>query len=97
MSIQERKQQIREEQSQREHIFFCNLAAALADGKLTPEHACSMIEVLRGHNIFADTMDKSEKQTGFNEIAAMYADYKITKEEACEVFVEWIDEWKNRA
>ena len=29
--------------------------------------------------------------------SAMYADYKITKEEACEVFVEWIDEWKNRA
>lgn len=101
MNTQERQQQIREEQSQKEQKFFCELAAALADGKITPEQACSMIEKTRDLRIFADDILEPEnlereKQKGFNEIAGVFADYKITKEEACEVFNEWIDEWKNR-
>ena len=94
-----RQEQIRKEQSQREHRFFCNLAAALADGKLTPEHACSMIEGARDAKIFPDDILEpenlsQEKQKGFNEIAGVFADWKITTEEACELFVEWIEEWK---
>ena len=101
MNKQERQQQIREEQSQKEQKFFCDLAAALADGKITPEQACSMIEKTRDIKIFADDIlepknREEEKQKGFNEIAGVYGDYKISKEEACEVFVEWIGEWKHR-
>jgi hypothetical protein len=40
---------------------------------------------------------EQEKQKGFNEIAAVYSDWKISTEEACECFVEWFEEWKNRA
>lgn len=91
------------EQQQYQHKkeqFFCNLAAALADGKLPPKNACSMIEELRDIKIFADDIlepktREEEQQKGFNEIAAVYADYQITKEEACEFFNEWIDEWKH--
>jgi hypothetical protein len=85
----------KQEQHQKEQKF-CVLAAALADGKLTPEHACSMIEKLRDAGIFADDIldPEQEKQKGFNEIAGVFADWKITTEEACEVFVEWIEEWK---
>ena len=89
-----------EERHQKEQKFFCDIAAALAKGILTPEHACSMIEVLRDSKIFADDIlepenPEQEKQKGFNEIVGVYADYQISKEEACEVFVEWIEEWKN--
>ena len=95
------QQQQQEQQHQKEQKFFCDLAAALADEKLTPEKACSMIEKLRDIKIFADDIlepknREEEKQKGFNEIAGVYADYKISKEEACEVFVEWIGEWKHR-
>jgi len=88
----------RQEQEQQ---LFKDTAKLLADGKLTPEHACSMIEKLRDAKIFADDILEpenleQEQQKGFNEIAGVYADYKITKEEACEVFVEWIDEWKSQ-
>ena len=90
-----------QEQENKQQKFFRDLAAALADGKLTPEQACSMIEKLRDLRIFADDILEpenleQEKQKGFNEIAGVFADYKITTEEACEVFVEWIDEWKTR-
>jgi hypothetical protein len=92
--------QQQQQQHQKEQKFFCDLAAALADGKLTPEKACSMIGELRDIKIFADDIlepknREEEKQKGFNEIAGVYADYKITTEEACEVFVEWIEEWKH--
>jgi hypothetical protein len=97
-----RQEQIRKEQSQREHRFFCNLAATLAVGNVTPEQACSMIEKLRDQNIFAQDILKpetkaEEQQKGFNEIAGMFADWKITTEEACELFVEWIEELKTKA
>jgi hypothetical protein len=86
----------KQEQHQKDQKFFCDLAAALADGKLTPEHACSMIEKLRDIGILADDIldPEQEKQKGFNEIAGVFADWKITTEEACEVFVEWFEEWK---
>jgi leucyl aminopeptidase len=88
-----------EEREQKEQEFFCNVAAALANGILTPEHVCSMIEVLRDSKIFPDDIldpedQAQEQQKGFNEIAGVYADWKITKEEACECFVEWNDDWK---
>ena len=91
----------RGEQHQKEQKLFCDLAAALAAEKLTPEHACSMIETLRDVGIIADDIlepenQSQEQQKGFNEIAAAVSDWKITKEEACEVFVEWIDEWKEK-
>ena len=102
MNTQERQRQIREEQSQKEQKFFCDLAAALADGKITPEQACSMIEAARDAKIFADDIfepenPEQEKQKGFNEIAGVFADYQVTTKEACELFVEWIDEWKKDA
>jgi hypothetical protein len=92
----------KQEQEDKQQKFFCDLAAALADGKLTPEQACSMIEKMRDLRIFAcDILEpeniEQEKQKGFNEIAGVFADYKITTEEACEVFNEWIDEWKKDA
>lgn len=91
MNTQERQQQIREEQSQRDHKLFCVLAAALADGKLTLQHACSMIESVRDAKIFVlePKNQAEEQQNGFNEIAGIFADYKISKVEACELFVEW--------
>jgi len=99
MNTQERQRQIRKEQSQKEQKFFCDIAAALTDGKITPEQACSMIEAARDANIFADDIlepenQEQEKQKGFNEIAGVYSDYQILKKEACELFVEWIAEWK---
>lgn len=88
-----------EERQQKEQKFFCDVAAALANGILTPEHVCSMIEVLRDSKIFPDDIldpedQAQEQQKGFNEIAGVYADWQITKEEACKFFVEWNDEWK---
>jgi len=90
------------ERQQKEQKFFCDVAAALANGTLTPEHVCSMIEVLRDSKIFPDDIldpkdQAEEKQKGFNEIAGTYADWQITKEEACEFFVEWTNEWKSEA
>lgn len=86
---------------QREQQFFKETAEILADGKITPEQACSFIEKLRDAGIIADDiLDpenlEQEKQKGFNEIAGILADWKITTEEACEVFVEWIEEWKSK-
>jgi hypothetical protein len=90
MSIQQQEQQL-----------FIQAAALLADDKITPKQACLFIEVLRDQGILADILEpenlEQEKQKGFNEIAAVYSDWKISTEEACECFVEWIDEWKNRA
>jgi hypothetical protein len=88
-----------EQRHQKEQKFFCDIAAALANGILTPEHLCSMIEVLRDSKILPDDIldpedQAQEQQKGFNEIAGVFADWKITKEEACELFVEWTDEWK---
>jgi len=82
------------EQQQMEQKFFCDLAAALMDGKLTPKQACFMVEKLRDAEIFPeDILDplnpEEEQQKGFNEIAGMFADWKITTEEACELFEEW--------
>ena len=70
---------------------FNEIAEQLADEKITPEQACSMIEELRDAGIIADAMDaQNGQQKGFNEIAAVLADWKITTEEACELFTEWM-------
>ncbi len=87
---------------QQEQQLFNRTAELLADDKITPKQACSFIETLRDAGILSDDILEpenleQEKQKGFNEIAAVFADWKITTEEACELFVEWIDEWKNRA
>jgi hypothetical protein len=84
---------------QEQQKYFNEIAEQLADEKIRPEQACSLIVELRDAGIIADDiLDpenlEQEKQKGFNKIAAILADWKITKEEACEVFVEWIDEWK---
>ena len=74
---------------------FNEIAEQLADEKITPEQACSLIEELRDARcgIIADAMDaQNEQQKGFNEIAAALADWKITTEEACGLFTEWIRE-----
>ena len=74
---------------------FNEIAEQLADEKITPEQACSLIEELRDARcgIIADAMDaQNEQQKGFNEIAAALADWKITTEEACDLFAEWISE-----
>jgi hypothetical protein len=69
---------------------FNEIAEQLADEKITPEQACSL---LRDVGIIADAMDaQNEQQKGFNEIAAALADWKITTEEACDLFAEWISE-----
>jgi hypothetical protein len=69
---------------------FNEIAEQLADEKITPEQACSL---LRDVGIIADAMDaQNEQQKGFNEIAAVLADWKITTEEACGLFAEWIRE-----
>ena len=86
----------------RNQELFNRTAQLLADDKITPEQACTMIEKLRDAGILADDILEpenldQEKQKGFNEIAGVFADWKISTEEACECFVEWIDEWKNRA
>ena len=90
------------ERQKKEQKFFCDVAAALANGTLTPEHVCSMLEALRDSKIFPDDIldpkdQAEEKQQGFNKIAGIYEDWKITKEEACELFVEWTNEWKSEA
>ena len=87
-------------QQEEQQTHFNEIAKMLADGKITPEQACSMIEKTRDIKIFADDIlepknREEEKQKGFNEIAGVYADYKVTTEEACEGFVEWIEEWKH--
>ena len=70
---------------------IAEIAEQLADEKITPEQACSLIEELRDVGISADAMDaQNEQQKGFNEIAAVLADWKITTEEACGLFTEWI-------
>ena len=67
---------------------IAEIAEQLADEKITPEQACSL---LRDVGIIADAMDaQNEQQKGFNEIAAVLADWKITTEEACGLFTEWI-------
>jgi hypothetical protein len=88
-------------QQEEQQTHFKEIAKMLADGKITPELACSMIEELRDVGILADDiLDpenlEQEKQKGFNEIAGVLSDWKITTEEACEVFVEWLDEWQAR-
>jgi len=87
---------------QQEQQLFNRTAELLYDDKITPKQACSFIETLRDAGILADDILEpenleQEKQKGFNEIAAVVSDWKISTEEACECFVEWIDEWKNRA
>ena len=91
----------RQQQEQQEQLFK-RTAELLADDKITPEQACSFIETLRDSKILADDILEpenleQEKQKGFNEIAGVYSDWKVSKEEACGLFVEWINEWKNRA
>ena len=85
--------------TQQEQQLFNRTAELLADGKITPEQACSFIEKLRDAGILADDiLDpenlEQEKQKGFNEIVGILADWKITTEEACELFTEWMTEWK---
>lgn len=87
---------------QQEQQLFNRTAELLADDKITPEQACSFIETLRDMGILSDDILEpenleQEKQKGFNEIAGVYSDWKISTEEACECFLEWIEEWKNRA
>jgi hypothetical protein len=87
---------------QQEQQLFKRTAELLADDKITPEQACSFIETLRDAGILSDDIlepenPEQEKQKGFNEIAGVYSDWKISTEEACECFLEWIEEWKNRA
>ena len=73
---------------------FNEIAEQLADEKITPEQACSLIEELRNVGIIADAMDaQNEQQKCFNEIASGLADWKITTEEACDLFAEWMTEW----
>lgn len=86
------------EEQKKEQKFFCDVAAALADGKITPNQACIMIESARQAKIFPGDIltPEEERQKGFNEIAGVFADWKITKEEACELFEAWNDEWKQR-
>jgi len=81
--------------TQEQQRHFSEIAEQLADEKITPEQAYSLIKDLRDAGIIADPMDaQNEQQKGFNEIAAILADWKITTEEACDVLKEWIDEWK---
>ena len=87
---------------QQEQKLFKRTAELLADDKITPEQACSFIDTLRDAGILAEDILEpenleQEKQKGFNEIAGVYSDWKVSKEEACGLFVEWINEWKNRA
>jgi hypothetical protein len=87
---------------QQEQKLFKRTAELLADDKITTEQACSFIDTLRDAGILAEDILEpenleQEKQKGFNEIAGVYSDWKVSKEEACGLFVEWIDEWKNRA
>jgi tape measure domain-containing protein len=84
-------------QQEEQQTHFNEIAKMLADGKITPELACSLIEELRDVGILADAMDaQNEEQTHFNEIADMLADGKITLEQACDLFKERIDEWQAR-
>jgi hypothetical protein len=75
--------------------FFTEFSNTLANGKITPEQACSLIEKVRDAKMFPDEIDTEDKQQkGFYEIAWLFADWKITTEDACELFKEWIDGWK---
>ena len=79
---------------QKQPKHFNEIAEQLADEKITPEQACSLIEELRDVGIIADAMDaQNEQQKGFNEIAAGLADWKITTEEACGLFTELMTAW----
>ena len=86
------KKRIQPKQKQQKH--FNEIAEMLADGKITPEQACSLIEDLRDAGNAEEMYAQNEQQKGFNEIAGLFADWKITTEEACDVFKEWLDEWK---
>ena len=83
---------------EQEQQNLSEIAKMLADGKITPEQACSLIEELRDAGTPLEEIDadaeEEERQKGFNEIAWTIADWKITTEEACDVFNEWLDEWK---
>ena len=69
----------------------------LADGKITPEQACSLIEEFRDAGAKLEEIHaENEQQKGFNEIAWILADWKITTEQACDAFKDWLDEWKQR-
>lgn len=89
----------RQEREHKDQIFFCEVAAALVDRKITPKQACVMIERARDAKIFPDDTfnpEEEERQKGFNEIARVLADWKITTEEACALFEAWNDEWTQR-
>jgi len=76
---------------------FNEIAEQLADEKITPEQACSLIEELRNVGIIADAMDaQNEQQKCFNEIVEMLADGKITKEQACTLFEELSNEYSSK-
>ena len=89
------KKRIQPKQKQQKH--FNEIAEMLADGKITPEQACSLIEDLRDAGNAEEMDAQNEQQKGFNEIAGLFSDWKITTEEACDVFKEWLDEWKPKA
>jgi hypothetical protein len=79
---------------QQEQQNLNEFAKMLADGKITPEQACSLIEELRDADQCHEEIDaQNEQQKCFNEIAWVFADWKITTEEACDLFKEWLDEW----
>jgi threonine dehydrogenase-like Zn-dependent dehydrogenase len=79
---------------QQEQQNLNEFAKMLADGKITPEQACSLIEELRDADPCLEEIDaQNEQQKCFNEIAWVFADWKITTEEACDLFKEWLDEW----
>ena len=85
-----------DESDEDEPEHFNEIAEQLADEKITPEQACSMLEELRDAGIIADATDaQNEQQKGFNEIAMGLADWKITTEEACDLFAEWMTECVN--
>jgi hypothetical protein len=79
---------------QEQRTYFKEIAEMLADEKITPEQACSLIEELRDAGITAEVMHShQEQEKGFKEIAELLADRKITTEEACGLFTEWMTEW----
>ncbi len=80
--------------SQEQQKHFNEIAEMLADGKITTEEACSLIEELRNAGNVEEMDAQNEQQKCFKEIAELFADWKITTEEACDLFREWLDEWK---
>jgi hypothetical protein len=84
-----------QQQQQQEHPNLNEIAKKLADGKIMPEQACSLIEAFRdaGGNLDLEEIDaENEQQKGFHEIAWVLADWKITTEEACDALNEWLGE-----